>query len=257
VRSLIVLATESIRRYSPTLERYRFSTSSGGYNKYVIQVIKVKDRLLGNFRANSLLRIFVDSSTLLALSGGTSPNYNQMIVIPRNILPGTACMVDERYGPSDHTDSNEMVLTQSGLIDFFKSKNVNFVKILSQLPFEETAFDYDRRLRELFVKYEKKVAVVGIGNDLHTAGIFANSLAITSPKFVVSQVVNNEFPKRITMTLKTLKRFNAFIILTFGQEKKEALVRLLADKDGDINKYPALFFNKTAIKSFLITDVDL
>ena len=154
-------------------------------------------------------------------------------------------------------ENKEIHFLLAKLIDFFKSKNVNFVKILSQLPFEETAFDYDRRLRELFVKYEKKVAVVGIGNDLHTAGIFANSLAITSPKFVVSQVVNNEFPKRITMTLKTLKRFNAFIILTFGQEKKEALVRLLADKDGDINKYPALFFNKTAIKSFLITDVDL
>jgi len=223
----------------------------------MIQVITVKDRLLGNARANSILRIFVDSSTLLALSGGSSPNYNQMIVVPRNILPGAGCMVDERFGSSSHLDSNELLLEQSGLIDFFRSKSIKFEKILSQLPFEETAFDYDRRLRELFVKYEKKVAVMGIGNDLHTAGIFANSLAITSPKFVVPQVVNDKFPKRITMTFKTLKRFSAFIILAFGQEKKEALSRLLADKDGDANNYPALFYKTTAIKSFLITDVNI
>jgi len=223
----------------------------------MIQVIKVKDPLLGNFRANGLLRIFVDSATLLALSGGRSPNYNQMIVVPRNILPGAVCMVDERYGPPNHSNSNELLLEKSGLADFFKSKNIELQKVLSNLAFEETAFDYDRRLRELFVKYDKKVAIMGIGSDLHTAGIFANSLAITSPKFVVPQVVDDEFPKRITMTFKALKRFNAFIILAFDQEKKETLKKLLEDKEEDIDKYPAFFFKKTAIKSYLITDVDL
>jgi len=223
----------------------------------MIQIIKVKDPLLGNFRANSLLRIFVDSQTLLALSGGRSPNYNQMIVLPRNIIPGAACLVDERYGSVGHAGSNELLLERSGLVDFLKSKNIELHNVLSVLPFEETAFDYDRRLRELFVKYEKKVAIMGIGNDLHTAGIFANSLAIDSPKYVVSQVVDDEFPKRITMTFKALARFNAFIILAFGQEKKEVFKKLLEDGLEDIRKYPAVFFKKTAIKSYLITDISL
>jgi len=223
----------------------------------MIQLIRVKDPLLGNFRANSILRIFVDSGTLLALSGGRSPNYNQMIVVPRSILPGAVCMVDERYGPSGHPNSNELLIEQSGLADFLKSKNIELHKVLSVLPFEETAFDYDRRLRELFVKYEKKVAIMGIGNDLHTAGIFANSPAIDSPKYVVSQVVEDEFPKRITMTFEALKRFKAFIILAFGQEKKEVLKKLLEDGSEDIRKYPAVFFKKTTTKSYLITDVDL
>lgn len=223
----------------------------------MIQLIKVKDPLIGNFRANGILRIFVDSQTLLALSGGRSPNYNQMIVGPRNIIPGAACLVDERYGPSGHSNSNELLIEQSGLADFFKSKNIELQKVLSVLPFEETAFDYDRRLRELFVKYEKKVAVMGIGNDLHTAGIFANSLAIDAPKYVVSQVVADEFPKRITMTFEALKRFNAFIILAFGQDKKEVLKKLLEDGSLDIRKYPAVFYKKIATKSYLITDVDI
>lgn len=223
----------------------------------MIQLIKVKDPLIGNFRANGILRIFVDSATLLALSGGRSPDYNQMVVVPRNILPGAACLVDERYGPAGHAGSNELLLERSGLADFFKSKNIELHKVLSVLPFEETAFDYDRRLRELFVKYEKKVAVMGIGNDLHTAGIFANSPAIDSPKYIVSQVVDDEFPKRITMTFKALKRFNAFIILAFGQDKKEVLKKLLEDGSEDIRKYPAVFYKKIATKSYLITDVDI
>ena len=223
----------------------------------MIQLIKVKDPLIGNFRANSILRILVDSQTLLALSGGRSPNYNQMLVVPRNILPGAACLVDERFGPSGHPNSNELIIERSGLADFLKAKNIELHKVLSMLQFEETAFDYDRRLRELFVKYEKKVAVMGIGNDLHTAGIFANSLAIDSPKYVVSQVVSDEFPKRITMTFKALSRFNAFIILAFGQEKKEVLKKLLEDGFLDVRKYPAVFFKKTTTKSYLITDIDI
>ena len=68
---------------------------------------------------------------------------------------------------------------------------------------------------------------MGIGANLHTAGIFPQSVAGKSPNFVEAEVVEDTFPKRITLTLKALGEFMNFVILAFGKEKKEALKKVL------------------------------
>jgi hypothetical protein len=42
----------------------------------------------------------------------------------------------------------------------------------------------------------------------------------------------------------------------FGQEKKEALEIMLDEVENDVGKYPAVFYRKSKIKSYLITDQD-
>lgn len=237
----------------------------------MVKIVKVKDKDEGNLKAHEILKEIVDSQTLLALSGGTSPDYRKMIVKPmtplrplgfaqdsegRSILPGAVCVVDERYGEPYHQDSNERLLKDSGLLDFLDVKGIEFYKILEGKGIEQTAEDYDQLMSELLVRFPKRVGVMGVGGNLHTAGIFPLSRAITTAALVIFETVEDDFPQRITLTLRALGQFQYFIILMFGESKKEALKVLLDENENDLAKYPAIFYRKSLSQSYLVTDIN-
>lgn len=223
----------------------------------MIEIVRVADRAEGNLKAHEILKGIVDSQTLLALSGGTSPDYSQMLVEPADIIPGAICVVDERYGESYHENSNELLLKNAQVLDYCERKRIPFHKILEGKGIEQTAEDYDQLMSELFVKYQKKVGVMGIGVNLHTAGLFPHTESVKSAKFVTFETVNDQFPQRVTLTLRALGEFGYFVILAFGEGKKEALAKMLDEKENDMQKYPAIFYRKCFAKCWLITDQDL
>lgn len=223
----------------------------------MIQVIKVKDKDEGQVRAHDVLKKIVDKDTLLALSGGTSVDYSKMIVAPGDIVPGAICIVDERYGEPFHKDSNEKLLKDMGVKKFADDECVESHKILKGKDFFETAKEYEVEIEDLLRRFKKKVGVMGVGNNLHTAGIFPYGTAVHSADYVVAQEVEDEFSKRITLTLKALGEFINFIILMFEHEKKDTLRRILDVNEDDMQKYPAVFYRKAKIKSYLVTDIDL
>lgn len=222
----------------------------------MIQVIKVKNRQQGNKKAHVILKKLLDKKTLLALSGGTSVDY-RVILGPDEINPGAICVVDERYGKPFHKNSNELLLRNQGVKDFADKKCIESHKILKGKDFLETAKVYEKEIEELFKKFKKKVGVMGVGTNLHTAGIFPYSVAAKSPNFVEAEVVKDAFQKRITLTLRALGEFGNFVILAFGKEKKDALRKVLDEEENDMQKYPAIFYRKVPIKSYLITDQTL
>src|SRR3990167_9280627 len=230
----------------------------------MIKVVNVEDREEGNKKAHDILKKLVDDKTLLALSGGTSVDYRLMLATTENtenrteateILPGAICVVDERFGKPFHKDSNELLLRNQGVKDFADRECIESHKILKGKDFLETAKIYEKEIEDLFKNFKKKVGVMGIGANLHTAGIFPQSVAGKSPNFVEAEVVEDTFPKRITLTLKALGEFMNFVILGFGKEKKDALRKILDEKENDMQKYPAIFYRKSFAKSYLITDV--
>lgn len=223
----------------------------------MIDLVRVSDRTDGNKKAHDLLKKIVDGQTLLALSGGTTPNYRKMIVEPGDISPGAICVADERYGEPFHKDSNELLLKNQGVKDCTDEKCIEAHKTLKGLDFLETAKEYNFKIKELFARFPKRVGVMGIGANLHTAGIFPNSVAAHSPNLVVGEVVDDRFPKRITLTLKALGEFQYFVILVFGQEKKDAILKMLDESENDMQKYPAIFYRKSKAKAYLITDLEL
>lgn len=261
----------------------------------MIEVVKVKDRQEGNLQAYDILAETVNHDTLLALSGGTSPDYKKifgfekrkiflrssvspaglklMIVDPPrrpfdsfaqgyegqadDIIPGAVCLADERYGGPYHPDSNELVLKKAGLFHYLDEKHIEYHRVLGDEDFYQTAEDYDRLMFELFERFENRVGVMGLGANLHTAGIFPHSEAVTSADFVVSEEVVDKFPERITLTLKALEEFQTFIILAFGEAKKGAIIKMLDEKENDLQKYPAIFYRTSGAKSYLITDLNL
>ena len=224
----------------------------------MIDVIKVRNKGEGQEKAHDILKKIVDKKTLLALSGGTSVDYLKMLVKPADALPGAICVVDERFGKEFHPDSNEGLLKKAGIIEYCKKSNIKFYKILyGDEDMVAVACDYDTVIQRLFGEFPKRVGVMGVGANLHTAGIFPESNATFSGDLVVDEEVEDKFPKRITLTLTALAEFTNFIILMFGQEKKETLRILLDGGVNDMQKYPAIFYRKAAVQSYLITDISI
>jgi len=223
----------------------------------MIKLVGVKDKSEGQIKAHDILKRLVDKHTLLALSGGTSVDYRKMLVESTDVIPGAICVVDERYGEEFHRDSNELLLKNQGIKDFADEECIETHKILKGKGFLETAKIYEEEIEDLFKRFKKRVGVMGVGTNLHTAGIFPFSVAAHSPDFVVAEEVDGKFPKRITLTMRALGEFTNFLILMFGEEKKEVLRILLDDEVNDMQKYPAIFYRKYKAKTYLITDINV
>lgn len=237
----------------------------------MIQIVKVNSRDEGNLKAHEILQTIIDKEKLLVLSGGTSPDYRKMIVEPAllpfnsptgyaaqtEFLPGAICLADERSGLPYHEHSNELILKQQGIEELAQTKKIEYQRILTGGGLEQTAHDYDIAMGFLFSRFAKRVGIMGIGSNLHTAGIFPHSKALISNSLVVGEVVNDDFPRRITITMKALDTFQYFIILAFGAEKKEPLLKVLDENENDLSSYPAIFYRKCYAKAYLITDQEI
>lgn len=223
----------------------------------MIQLVKVKDKAEGQVKVREILKKIIDPTTLLALSGGTSVDYQLMLVQAGDIIPGAICVVDERYGEPFHENSNEKLLADAGVKKFADENCIETHKILKGKGFSDTAKIYDTEIKGLFARFPKRVGVMGVGANLHTAGIFPNSGALKSADFVVGDNVNDVHPKRITLTLKALEEFTGFVVMMFGSPKQNALRIMLDESEDDMDKYPAVFYRKSKIKSFVITDINI
>ena len=223
----------------------------------MIELVKVEGRILGNIKAHDILGEIVDNQTLLVLSGGTSPDYDKIIVQPGDILPGAVCIEDERYGQPYHQESNELRIKNFGINDFLSVKGIEYHRILIGEDPSKTAQEFNKKVVDLFGRFKKKVGIMGVGADLHTSAIFPNSPAVTSSDYAVSQTISDRYPNRITLTIKALEQFTSFVILMFGSEKREALEKIMDKRENDINKFPAIFYRTSLIRSYLITDIEL
>lgn len=221
----------------------------------MIELVKVRDKNDGQIAAHEILKKAVDPTTLLALSGGTSMDYGRMIVNSKDIVPGAICVVDERYGEPFHEDSNELLLKNQGVKKLADDKCIESHKILVGVGVGETGQRYNKVIEELFTRFPKRVGVMGVGTNLHTAGIFPHSIAGHSANYVESEIVSDKHSKRISLTLKALGQFTNFVVMMFGSAKQNALRIMLDGKENDMRKYPAIFYRKVPIKSYLITDI--
>lgn len=221
----------------------------------MIDLVRVKDRDEAQIKAHDLLKDLVDGQTLLALSGGRTPDYRKMIVEPADINPGAICVVDERYGEPFHEKSNELLLKNQGVKECTDDRCIEAHKILIGKDFLETGREYEKVMEDLFARFKKRIGVMGIGADLHTAGILPFSVATKSPNYVEAQVVDDAYRERITITMKALGEFTGFVVLVLGDEKREALKIMLDEQENDMQKYPAVFYRRASIRSYLITDI--
>lgn len=214
----------------------------------------VDDPHVGLNIAKRTLYKICDVGTVLFLSGGSTPKpLYKSLAEEVELRIGAAAMVDDRY--SFHQEySNMPMIRESGFEDFLKNQNIPFYKILEfGVGKEETVKKYNEAVSFLLNHFTKSVAILGIGEDGHTAGIlpgvFQNSEFVQDFNFPQMQIKD-----RITLTFKALSMFDLLILLVFGEQKRNALELMFSQ--GPEEEIPSRFYNRKELddKVLLITD---
>ena len=229
-----------------------------------MQEIIVSSPAEGIQKAKELLYHKVTPDSALFLSGGSTPKplYEQL-AHERKLYPRAVGMIDERYGKPMHENSNEKMIADSGFLPYLYSIHCPVYHMLKEdTPMKELLAAYDKRLIALVMNIPHKLAIMGIGTDGHIAGIAPNRDDFHNPIFDEKDItlVNSftdekgSFGTRITLTFDGLSLMDEFIILAFGENKKEALRKM--KEQGTEQEVPARFFLRENIesKAILITD---
>lgn len=231
-----------------------------------VNIAKVLTMYEGFKIARDILYSIVDKTTVLYLSGGRTPkDLYENLANDKKILPGAAALIDERYGIKFHNQSNEKMMQEAGLLPYFAQQGVPFYPILQEnhLDLNETADNYDMTIRYLFAGFPKSVATLGIGMDGHTAGIAGERANFHNPMFDMDQKnmlvssfadMQGMFKERVSMTFLGLSMIDVYIVLVFGEDKKEAIAKVFSD--GSEEEIPGRFLKRPEIakRTLLITD---
>jgi 6-phosphogluconolactonase len=167
----------------------------------------------------------------LGLAGGTTPRRAYELLADRD-LPWqdvTAWMTDERHVPTDHPDSNAG-MARRALFDRIPAR-------LLEVPWREDAgeaADHYEAMLGTVLQHDDAgllvpgMVVLGLGADGHTASLFPSTDALdaTDRDFVATLVPDLGW--RLTATLGLLTRARRILFLAAGEEKAEAVARVLS-----------------------------
>lgn len=162
----------------------------------------------------------------IALAGGSTPRplYEALARQPYPWQEVEVFFGDERCVPADHPDSN-LRMAREALLD-------HVAAAVFPMPGETCdARSYEEALRERFGEEMPALDLVllGLGEDGHTVSLFPGDPALEESGRWVARV-EREDHTRLTLTLPVLSAARAAVFLVSGEQKRDALRRLL---DGD------------------------
>ncbi|HHU36206.1 MAG TPA: hypothetical protein GXZ47_03155 [Treponema sp.] len=173
----------------------------------------------------------------------------------------TVSLIDERFGPMGHDDSNWTLLKKHG----FAPHRLTGVPVLTELCETESTFEKTTDAFNAFLSHSVSlkttdnlyiVALFGIGTDGHTAGILPHSppslIPLSSPKFAAG--FPSDVFKRITIAPPFFPHIDFAVVWASGSEKKIPLENLYRDIPGE--KHPAQFL-KLAKETLVVTNQDI
>jgi 6-phosphogluconolactonase len=171
----------------------------------------------------------------LALAGGTTPAGAYAQLEPEHWEGVELWFGDERcVGPDDPASNYRMVAET--LLGHAPGALVH--RIEGELGAERAATAYDALLRERVSTDRGSVpvldiALLGIGEDGHTASLFPHNPALEARD--VAAVAVHDAPKpppdRVSLSLEVLRGARSVILLASGPAKAAALARALAGPD--------------------------
>jgi 6-phosphogluconolactonase len=185
------------------------------------------------------------SATLL-VSGGTTPAplYNALSKMELAWKKVKVALVDERWVSPDHEASNEGLIKRTLLINNAKAATFTGMKTNSNSAsrgHSETEANYNA-LPQPFT-----VAIVGMGNDGHTASLFpyadglATALKPSNEQLTVAikakpSAVTGPLTERMSLTLAGLMKCDRIIILITGEDKLAVFDQAM--KPGPVEEMP-------------------
>ena len=188
-------------------------------------------------------------AAVLAVSGGKSPVpiFEALAVLDLPWPQVTVTLVDERFLPTDHPDSNEALVRRHLLQG--AAAAASFIGLRSSgagsvgaASLEAAATAADRMLATLPRPFD--VVILGMGEDGHTASWFpdgdrlAAALDLQTEHLVVPMIAESAAatPDRLTVTLPVVSRARVVLLPLEGAGKLATLERAL--QPGPITDMP-------------------
>jgi len=177
----------------------------------------------------------------VGLSGGKTPIdlYQRLSNMKETLLwdKTQVFLVDERFVPFDHPDSNYRMLKET-LFDHIPIPRENIHPIWTEgSTLEASATAYEKDLKKYFGLSENRfpefdLLILGIGEDGHTASLFPGSPALNDRMSLVASVPLNEAKhSRITLTLPVINHSRHILFLVAGRDKAPVLRKIMDEKD--------------------------
>ncbi|MEM8830984.1 MAG: 6-phosphogluconolactonase [Cyanobacteria bacterium P01_G01_bin.19] len=180
----------------------------------------------------------------IALSGGSTPKplYE---ALSRESLPWSKIHVfwgDERYVPTDHQDSNQLMARTAWLdrVDF-PAGNIHPMNTNAENA-AQNAEEHEQELREFFQtppgEFPKfDLILLGMGDDGHTASLFPHTEALSVSDRLIT-VGNKDGQPRLTFTVPLINQARCVLFLVAGENKRPALKAIFAE-ECDAQNYPS------------------
>ncbi|KRH95370.1 6-phosphogluconolactonase [Cylindrospermopsis sp. CR12] len=180
----------------------------------------------------------------IALSGGSTPKPLYEAIGSLNLDWDKIHVFwgDERYVPSNHPDSNELMARIAWLNRVpIPQTNIHAIPTLSGNPVAD-ANKYEQHLQEFFhcspgTFPSLDVILLGMGDDAHTASLFPHTEALQVRDRLVT-VGNKDGNPRITFTYPLINAARSVIFLAAGANKRPALSQVFAEVADDFT-YPS------------------
>ncbi len=160
---------------------------------------------------------------LVLVSGGSAIPYEaeilQQLAKPETLVG--IVPVDERYGEMGHADSNIAQLRLSLPLD----TTLPLVDVLEgQTEMQQATKHYAEVVSDVASKADSVIAIMGLGQDGHTAGILPHSPAITAEETVIAYDWSDY--QRMTLGVPFLRNIDKVFVIAYGEAKQNALQRL-------------------------------
>jgi 6-phosphogluconolactonase len=177
--------------------------------------------------AAAAVGVFLETGPrLVSLAGGRTPERFYLALSEAQYPWDEVELVmgDERCVEPDHPDSNAAMVERS-LLARVRPKAFHVLRGAGCDPEEA-----DRRIREALRGRRLDLAVLGLGEDGHTASLFPADPALEEKERFVLRAHRPDHP-RLTLTLPVLSSARVAMFLAAGEEKRVALQHLLAGDD--------------------------
>ncbi len=175
----------------------------------------------------------ITQETLLLLSGGSAVELYKSLTefIKESDLDWKflrIAQVDERFfGTFNNDDINAHQVEKTGLWEVCKKKKIPYLLISQEGTLSDSTKEYNKNLEKLFKECVYKIAVLGIGDDGHTAGLLPGYKRVWNTANLVAGYKNlGRFNQRITITPKAIRMLDQVIVMAVGEKKRNPIKHL-------------------------------
>lgn len=180
-------------------------------------------------------------SASIAVSGGSTPKAFFQALSSRALGWGnvTITLVDERFVPADNPRSNHLLVQENLLKD--KAAAAKFLPLYQAVAsVEEAAAVATEKTKVVSQPFD--VAILGMGNDGHTASFFPGgsnlltALDPNTPRGIITMEAEGAGEPRLTFTFSSLQDARLLVLHIEGEGKKDVLAK--AEAPGEETEMP-------------------